>query len=80
LNENDKKIVESDLGKKVILENGDIVYLEVPQEDYQFILYLNDDRSKSDSLKIVKADEVNFRFEYHGKNNKKQEKTNKYLN
>ena len=32
LNNEDRLIVESDLGKKVILENGENVYLEIPME------------------------------------------------
>jgi hypothetical protein len=37
LNENDKELVESDLGKKVKLADGQIVYLEVPIEDVNFL-------------------------------------------
>jgi hypothetical protein len=37
LNENDIKIIESDLGKTVILENGQKVYLEVPMIDDEFL-------------------------------------------
>jgi len=37
LSEEDRSIVESDLGKKVILENGDTIYLEVPMENTNFI-------------------------------------------
>jgi hypothetical protein len=33
LNENDKWVIESDLGKKVLLENGETVYLDAPFED-----------------------------------------------
>ena len=31
-------------------------------EDYKFVLYLNDDRPSTDSIKIIKANEVNFKF------------------
>jgi hypothetical protein len=37
LNENDIEIIESDLGKTVILENGQKVYLEVPMIDDEFL-------------------------------------------
>ena len=37
LNGEDRWIVESDLGKKVILENGQVIYLEVPVEDQSFL-------------------------------------------
>jgi hypothetical protein len=39
-------------------------------ENYQFILYLNDDRSKNESLKVVKADEVKFYINYQEKKKK----------
>jgi len=32
LNEEDRRLVESDLGKKIVLSNGKTVYLEVPYE------------------------------------------------
>jgi hypothetical protein len=31
-------------------------------ENHQFILYLNDDRSSKEAIKIIKANEVNFKF------------------
>jgi hypothetical protein len=37
LNENDITLIESDLGKSVILENGEKVYLEVPIKNTEFI-------------------------------------------
>ena len=37
LNENDIKIIETDLGKSVILENGQEVYLDVPMIDDEFL-------------------------------------------
>lgn len=37
LNEEDKWIVESDLGKKVLLEDGETVYLDAPFEEIEFI-------------------------------------------
>jgi hypothetical protein len=61
LNENDKKIVESDLGKRVILENGDIVYLEVPQEDYQFISEAEYQGRKVQLGKIMQGDVKKFK-------------------
>jgi hypothetical protein len=33
-------------------------------EDYQFILYLNDDRPARDAIKIVKAEDKDFEIEY----------------
>lgn len=37
LNGEDKWIVESDLGKEIILESGRVIHLEVPVEDLDFI-------------------------------------------
>jgi hypothetical protein len=37
LNKNDRNIVESDLARKVLLENGQVVYLEIPIEDQNFL-------------------------------------------
>jgi len=37
LNESDIEIIKSDLGKSVILENGERVYLEVPMIDDEFL-------------------------------------------
>jgi hypothetical protein len=37
LNEDDRWVVESDLGEKIILENGKTVYLDAPFEDNEFI-------------------------------------------
>lgn len=37
LNEEDKWIVETDLGKKVLLEDGETVYLDAPFEEIEFI-------------------------------------------
>ena len=37
INENDIKLIESDLGKSVMLENGERVYLEVPMEDTSYL-------------------------------------------
>jgi hypothetical protein len=48
-------------------DNGNELYEYVKNnnENHQFILYLNDDRPVSDSIAIVKAKEVKFKFEYH---------------
>ena len=47
-------------------------YVKSNTEDYQFILYLNDDRSQNDSIKLVKATSKKFKFTYTPppKNNK----------
>ena len=37
LNKNYRNIVESDLARKVLLENGQVVYLEIPIEDQNFL-------------------------------------------
>jgi hypothetical protein len=37
LNKNDRNIVESDLARKVLLENGQVVYLEIPIKDQNFL-------------------------------------------
>jgi hypothetical protein len=37
INENDIKLIESDLGKSIILENGERIYLEVPMEDTEYL-------------------------------------------
>jgi methylase of polypeptide subunit release factors len=48
-------------------DNGNELYEYVKNnnENHQFILYLNDDRPVSDSIAIIKAKEVKFKFEYH---------------
>jgi hypothetical protein len=47
-------------------DNGNELYEYVKNnnENHQFILYLNDDRPVSESIAIVKAKEVKFKFEY----------------
>lgn len=39
-------------------------YVQANNEEHQFILYLNDDRPVKDSLMIIKADKVNFKYQY----------------
>ena len=39
-------------------------YVKSNTEDYQFILYLNDDRPQNDSIKLVKATSKKFKFTY----------------
>ena len=51
LNESDIEIIESDLGKSVILENGQRVYLEVPMEDTE---YLNEAEYQGRKVKLGK--------------------------
>ena len=47
-------------------DNGNELYEYVKNntEDYQFILYLNDDRPADDSIKLVKATPKKFKFTY----------------
>lgn len=61
LNENDKKIVESDFCKKVILENGEIVHLEVPTQDQEFISEAEYQGRKVQLGKIMQGDIKKFK-------------------
>jgi hypothetical protein len=61
LNENDISIIESDLGKSVILENGQEVYLEVPIEDTDFILEAEYQGRKVQLGKIMQGDVKKFK-------------------
>ena len=61
LNENDISIVESDLGKSVILENGRKVYLEVPIEDTEYISEAEYKGRKVQLGKIMQGDIKKFK-------------------
>jgi len=61
LNENDIAIIESDLGKSVILENGEKVYLEVPIEYNQFISEAEYQGRKVQLGKIMQGDIKKFK-------------------
>jgi hypothetical protein len=61
LNGEDRWIVESDLGKKVILENGQVVYLEVPVEDQSFLSEAEYQGRKVKLGKIMQGDIKKFK-------------------
>jgi hypothetical protein len=61
LNEQDKRIVESDFCKKVILENGEIVHLEVPTQDREFISEAEYQGRKVQLGKIMQGDIKKFK-------------------
>lgn len=61
LNENDISIVESDLGKSVILENGKKVYLEIPIEDTEYISEAEYKGRKAQLGKIMQGDIKKFK-------------------
>ena len=61
LNENDRELVESDLGKKVKLPNGQIVYLEIPIEDVNFLSEAEYQGRKVQLGKIMQGDVKKFK-------------------
>ena len=61
LNEDDRWMVESDLGKKVILENGQVIYLEVPVEDQSFLSEAEYQGRKVNLGKIMQGDIKKFK-------------------
>jgi D-Tyr-tRNAtyr deacylase len=61
LNDEDRSIVESDLGKKVLLENGQVVYLEVPVEDESFLSEAEYQGRKVQLGKIMQGDVKKFK-------------------
>ena len=61
LNEEDKRIVESDLAKKVLLEDGRIIYLEIPIEDKRFISEAEYQGRKVQLGKIMQGDVKKFK-------------------
>ena len=56
LNKNDKNIVESDLARKVLLENGQVVYLEIPIENQNFLSEAEYQGRKVQLGKIMQGD------------------------
>jgi hypothetical protein len=68
LNDEDRYIVESDLAKKVLLENGQVVYLEVPIEDQNF---LSEAKYKGRDVKLGKIMQGDIKkFKVYVKNDK----------
>ncbi len=61
LNEDDKELVESDLGKKVRLPDGQIVYLEIPIEDVNFLSEAEYQGRKVQLGKIMQGDVKKFK-------------------
>jgi hypothetical protein len=61
LNENDIKIIETDLGKSIMLENGQRVYLDVPMIDYGFINEAEYQGRKVKLGKIMQGDIKKFK-------------------
>jgi len=61
LNDEDRWIVESDLGKKVILENGQVVYLEVPYENKDQLMETEYQGRKVQLGKIMQGDIKKFK-------------------
>jgi hypothetical protein len=61
LNEEDIRIVESDLGKEVILENGEKVRLEVPMVDNEFLTEAEYQGRKVQLGKIMQGDVKKFK-------------------
>ena len=61
LNDEDRWIVESDLGKKVILENGQVVYLEVPYENKDQLMEAEYQGRKVQLGKIMQGDIKKFK-------------------
>ena len=56
LNKNDRNIVESDLARKVLLENGQVVYLEIPIENQNFLSEAEYQGRKVQLGKIMQGD------------------------
>lgn len=61
LNLQDKRIVKSDLCEKVLLENGQIVYLEVPVENQEFLSEAEYQGRKVQLGKIMQGDVKKFK-------------------
>ena len=61
LSHEDRSIVESDLAKKVLLENGQVVYLEVPVEDENFLSEAEYQGRKVQLGKIMQGDVKKFK-------------------
>lgn len=61
LNENDIWVIESDLGKTIVLENGETVYLEVPMEDTSYLSEAEYQGRKVKLGKIMQGDIKKFK-------------------
>ena len=61
LSHEDRCIVESDLAKKVLLENGQVVYLEIPVEDENFLSEAEYQGRKVQLGKIMQGDVKKFK-------------------
>jgi hypothetical protein len=61
LNESDIKIIETDLGKSIMLENGQRVYLDVPMIDEEFINEAEYQGRKVKLGKIMQGDIKKFK-------------------
>lgn len=61
LNENDIEIVESDLGKSIVLENGERIFLEVPMIDEDFLNEAEYQGRKVQLGKIMQGDIKKFK-------------------
>lgn len=61
LNENDRSIIESDFGKKFLLENGTIVRLEVPIEEKSYLSEAEYQGRKVQLGKIMQGDIKKFK-------------------
>jgi D-Tyr-tRNAtyr deacylase len=61
LSHEDRCIVESDLAKKILLENGQVVYLEVPVEDENFLSEAEYQGRKVQLGKIMQGDVKKFK-------------------
>jgi hypothetical protein len=61
LNENDIWVIESDLGKTVVLENGETIYLEVPMEDTSYLSEAEYQGRKVKLGKIMQGDIKKFK-------------------
>ncbi len=61
LNQQDIRIVESDFCKRVLLENGRLVYLEIPIEDREFISEAEYQGRKVQLGKIIQGDVKKFK-------------------
>jgi hypothetical protein len=68
LNETDIKIIETDLGKSIMLENGQRVYLDVPMIDDEFI---NESEYQGRKVKLGKIMQGDIKkFKVYVKNDK----------
>ena len=61
LNDEDRYIVESDLARKIITESGQVIYLEVPVEDLDYISEAEYKGRKVQLGKIMQGDVKKFK-------------------